>query len=336
MSKFYVGGLELASPIILGAGVCKSPDQLAAYMRGDSSFGALIVGSVTHQARPQNEGTVQWPEDYDAFIHAGFGLNSFGMPNLGIEQFLERLAGVPPVRPIIVSIAGFSPQEYAHCTRLANACERVSAIEINFGCGNTGKVPDAYSHGDAQGTLNALQALARDGLLTKPVWIKLSPYITTEERDQLVVRHPHIDFTAAPVVEWNFPRVMMRLITKYPFVKAIVFGNTLANCRMLDPDGKAVTTPFEGRAGLSGPILNGISRRLIRRAYDYLPPRGNIDLIHCGGILTGDDAAAALAAGAAAVQCTSGPAWSQNGPRFATDLITGSENLQNYLARPYS
>ncbi len=332
METYSVGGLTLSLPIILGAGVCKDPRHLIPYLRSDVSLGAVIAGSFTQHERPQNDGVVQWPDDWTDFREHGIGLNSFGMPNPGIEESLERFDTVPVDRPTIASIAAFSADEYAMCVWLANRRDSITAIEVNWGCGNTGKVPDAYSCENAQATLVALEKLHRGGQLTKPIWIKLSPYITASERDALSQAHPGIDFTNVPVVPEGFVETMVRLIDRYPFVRAIVFSNTLANCRVLRSDGAPVTTPFDGRAGLSGPILKPISIGLIKRTLEQLPPWSKIDLIGCGGILTGDDAADYLDVGARAVQCTSGPAWYRQGPRFFMDLVNDSERLQKHLA----
>lgn len=331
MKTYFVGGLELSLPIILAAGVCKDPRHLVPYLRDDVSIGAVIAGSFTPDPRPQNDGIVQWPADWTEFRERGLGLNSFGMPNPGIEESLERFATVPFNRPGIVSIAAFSADEYAASARLAGRQDGISAIEVNWGCGNTGKIPDAYSYEHAHATLNALEQLFRQGELAKPIWIKLSPYITAEEREALALAHPEIDFSAAPVVNPGFGEAMVRLIGRYPFVRAIIYSNTLANCRVLGPDGVPVTTPFDGRAGLSGPILKPISIGLIRQALASLPPASEIDLIGCGGIAHGDDAADYLEAGARAIQCASGPAWHKKGPRFFTDLITDSERLLAHL-----
>ena len=326
MKTFCVGGLTLSLPIILAAGVCKDPRHLVPYLRNDVSLGAVVAGSFTRDPRPQNEGTVQWPADWTEFHERGIGLNSFGMPNPGIEESLERFATVPFDRPGIASLAGFSPDEYATCAWLADRRSGVSAIELNWGCGNTGKIPDAYSYEHAHATLEALEKIARRSELTKPIWIKLSPYITAEERERLAAEHPGIDFSAAPVVNPGFAEAMVRLIIRYPFVRAIVFSNTLANCRVTGPDSAPVTTPFDGRAGLSGPILKPISLGLVREAASILLP-DEVDLIGCGGILHGDDVVDYLDAGAHAVQCASGPAWRAKGPRFFTDLVADSERL---------
>ena len=330
--SYIIGGVTMETPLILGAGVCKDPRHLIPYLHPDLPIGAVVAGSVTPEFRSGNEGVVQWPADWTTFLEARCGVNSHGMPNLGIEDFLERFTSVPLTRPGIVSIAAFSAVNYARCTLLAHDCEQVSAIELNWGCGNTGKIPDAYSYSDAHATLEALSALARCGRLTKPIWVKLSPYITTEERDQLANTHPEIDYGAVPVVQQGFAEAMVQLIAQYPLIKAVVFSNTLANCRILDATGKSVTTPFDGKAGLSGPILRNISIGLIRRSLEIVPPWYELDFIGCGGILTGDDVVDYFDAGASAIQCTSGPVWHPNGQRFFVNLVTESERFQSYLA----
>jgi dihydroorotate dehydrogenase len=57
-----------------------------------------------------------------------------------------------------------------------------------------------------------------------------------------------------------------------------------------------------------------------------------LDLIACGGVLCGDDAYDYLYAEAVAVQCTSGPVWHLDGPRFLVDLVAESEPLQVFIA----
>lgn len=328
-----IGGIPMQLSIILGAGVCKDPRQLIPYLRHDVSLGAVIVGSFTPEYRTVNDGVVQWPEDWSQFLSAGFGLNSFGMPNPGIEESLERFASVPlNNRPALASLAGFSAEEYAQLVEHANREPYLAGIEINMGCGNTGKIPDAYSYENAHATLRALEYLARNGQLTMPIWIKLSPYITATKRDELVETYPEIDFANAPVVAEGFSEAMVQLIAQFSFVKAIVFSNTLPNCRHLSSDGKPVTTPFDGKAGLSGPILKRISMELIHQAVQLIPPWTDLDFIHSGGVLTGDDVAECLTI-ADAVQCTSGPAWHKDGRRFFADLIEGSERLQQHLTQ---
>lgn len=333
MDTPIIGGIPMSSPLILGAGVAKYPAHLPPYLHPDLPLGATVFGSLTlEDDRVGNlgQGTLSWPEDWTRFLEMNFGLNSFGMPNEGIGKSIPKLEAMEPTRPIVASVAGFNVEEFVRLIERANRSPVISAIEANEGCPNTGKTPFAFDLEATRALLERLKALVLGGIHLKPIWIKLSPYLTRTELDDLAAAWPNIDFSATPTVEPGFVEEIVGLIACYPFVKAIVFGNTLPNCRHLGPDGKPVTTPFEGRAGLSGPILKAINLRLLGRALDVITPR-HLHFIACGGVLHGDDAYQYLYAGAAAVQCASGPAWYPNGPRFFVDLVTGSEPLQIYM-----
>lgn len=282
------------------------------------------MGSTTPEARPVNGGCVQWPDDLIRFLDGVIGLNSFGMPNDGIDAVATQLQQSYPI-PVIGNFAGFSVEGYVRCAKVFDAHPGIAALEANVGCGNTGKLPFAY---DRVALRSILEALYEEHF-QKPIWVKLSPYITVEERDELQERYPLLDFSNVPVVEPTFINDVLGLIWTYG-VRAVVFSNTLANVILRRADGKPVTTPFSGKAGLSGRILRPISIRLIRKAGELLPP-GTIDRIASGGAVTGDDIVDYLEAGAKAVYCTSGPFWSGNDPRFFADMLSASERLQQYL-----
>jgi dihydroorotate dehydrogenase len=55
-----------------------------------------------------------------------------------------------------------------------------------------------------------------------------------------------------------------------------------------------------------------------------------MDVIGCGGILTGDDGMEYFDVGCAGIACASGPAWSDL--KFFPSLLEGSTRLQEYLA----
>lgn len=323
---YLIGGVAMKLPIMVGAGACKTPASILPYMRADVSVGAVSTGSYTPDSRLGNEGVLFWPENFSEFIQNGFGLNSFGMPNLGFEgaakEFHKRY-----VHPVIASVAGFSVADYVLGFKTFGALPGIAAIKANVGCGNTGKLPFAYDLDFLRQMLEASKKLK----IKKPIWLKLSPYITTEERDELQERYPFLDFSNVPVVKPLFINDVLGLIWTYG-VLAVVFSNTLANVILHGSDGKPVTTPFGGKAGLSGRILKPISIGLIRKAAELLPP-GTVYRIASGGAVTGDDVVDYLENYADAVCCTSGPFWSGNDPRFYAGLISGSERLQNYLTQ---
>lgn len=324
---YHVGGIEMKLPLMVGAGACKTPPSILPYMREDVSVGAVSTGSYTPDLSLGNDGVLFWPPNLSEFTQKGFGLNSFGMPNAGFKtaakEFHRQYA-----HPVIVSVAGFSVDDYVLGVKAFDSLPGIAAIKANFGCGNRHDkkpVPIAYDLDSMSRILKAIQQLR----MRKPLWLKLSPYITAEERDALQNMYPHIDFSQVPVVEPGFLGDVMSIVWEYQFVRAVVFSNTLANVIVRDDAGTPVTTPNGGKAGLSGPILKSISIGLIREAVKMLP--GDVDLIASGGMLHGDDAVDAFEAGASAAFCTSGPFWSGNDPRFFADLLSGSERLQNFL-----
>lgn len=323
---YHIGGIAMKLPIIVGAGVCKTPASILPYMREDVSVGAVSTGSYTPNLRLGNDGTLFWPADLPEFVKHGFGLNSFGMPNLGFDrearEFHKRY-----VHPVIASVAGFSVDDYIRGFKTFGALLGIAVIKANVGCGNTGKLPFAYDLDFLRHMLEASKKLK----IKKPIWLKLSPYITAHERDELQERYSFLDFSNVPVVESTFISDVLGLIWTYG-VLAVVFSNTLANVIFRDAKGNPVTTPFGGKAGLSGRILKPISIRLIRKTAELLPP-GTVHRIASGGAVIGDDVVDYLENYADAVCCTSGPFWSGNGPRFHADLISGSERLQKYLTQ---
>lgn len=330
MQNYFIGGVGMSLPIMVGAGACKTPVSTLPYMRHDVSVGAVSTGSYTPQMRPGNEGVLFWPKDASEFMQEDVGLNSFGMPNMGNERAAAELKRFRLVHPLIASIAGFSVDDYVAGVRAFDGVPCVSAIKANLGCPNVhGKpVPIAY---DPDSLLEILEAMLRLQP-TKPIWLKLSPYITAKERDNLQSTYPFIDFSNVPVVNPGFLGDILSIIWEYQhFVRAVVFSNTLPNVTILDESGNPVTTPNGGKAGLSGKILRPISINLIRQAATMLP--GHVDLIGSGGVTHGDHVVEYFAAGAQAVFCTSGPFWAGNNPRFFADMLSGSERLQEYLSQ---
>ena len=58
MKTWNVGGIKMAYPIMVGAGVCKTPDSIDGYQHPDLPIGAVVNGSYTPQEREGNKGTL--------------------------------------------------------------------------------------------------------------------------------------------------------------------------------------------------------------------------------------------------------------------------------------
>lgn len=336
MSKaFIVGGVAMQVPVIVGAGACKTPQSMLPYMRPDVSVGAVVTGSYTPKERAGNQGRLFWPDDFSEFVKRGFALNSFGMPNDGFTTVAEAIRTEYP-HPVVVSVAGFSVEDFVRGVEVFDRHPGVAAIELNCGCPNAHDqktVPIAYDYESLAAILDAIDDIR---VLQKPIWVKLSPLVTRAEllefqrglSTDVVLR---LDLSAVPVVDENHFENVMLLMEQHACVHAVVFSNTLPNVVFSDDSGNPVTTPNGGKAGLSGRLLKPISLWLIGRATELLFAE-TFDFIGCGGVLTGEDAMDYIDAGASGVMATTGPYLSGNDPRFFAELISGSGRLQEYLA----
>ncbi len=325
---FEIGRVGMDLPIMVGAGACKTPSSVLSYMRMGVSVGAVSTGSYTPLSRTGNEGVLFWPDNVSDIRQGGIGLNAFGMPNMGNEQAAADLKRYSFMYPVIASIAGFSVDDYVAGVRAFDQVPCVAAIKVNVGCPNAHDhktVPIAYDPDSLGQILKAFSQMK----ISKPLWLKLSPYITSVQRDELQDTYPHVDFSHVPTVAPEFLSKILGIVWRYQVIDAIVFSNTLPNVIIRSADNMPVTTPNSGKAGLSGRLLKPISINLIKETWEILS--GEVDLVGSGGVWDGDDVMDYIEAGAVGVFATSGPFWSGNDPRFFADLISGSERLQAYL-----
>ena len=320
-----VGGIEMQLPLILGAGVAKHPNQVFPYLYPDAPLGAALSGSYTIESREGNNGVLMWPDDLGGLLQNGFGLNAWGMPNLGLAKAM-KLFPQNPAKPHLVSIAGFKASDYIEMLEILKGNKQIAGVELNGGCPNTGHLPVAYMLDDLEQLLEAVSNIGFD----LPIWLKLSPYMTGWDMKDFSDKYNNMNFQNTPVVEDDFVEKLCELLTEYQHaLSAVVMTNTLPNVIL----GESITVrntdgSVHHKGGLSGPVLLEHNLKLI----DQMVNTGitaDIDIIGCGGIMTGDDALAYLQAGCTGVQCTSGPAWSN--AKFFQQLIEGSEGLQEYL-----
>ena len=118
-------GIEFDHPLVNGSGTL---DALAA---GTLGLAAFVTKTVTLHPREGN------PPPRIAETPAGM-VNSIGLANPGLDRFcsdhLPRLADLGV--PVIVSVGGWSPAEYATAVARVGAHPCVVAIELNVSCPN--------------------------------------------------------------------------------------------------------------------------------------------------------------------------------------------------------
>src|SRR5204863_1965540 len=160
-------GISLANPLVNGSGT------LDALTAGTLGLGAFVTKTVTLHPREGN------PPVRIAETPAGM-VNSIGLANPGLDIFcadhLPRLGelGVP----VIASVGGWSPSEYATAVARIGAHPAVAAIELNVSC------PNVESGCISIGTDPAETCSLVDRCRNEtdvPVLAKLSPSVTEIE-----------------------------------------------------------------------------------------------------------------------------------------------------------
>jgi dihydroorotate dehydrogenase (NAD+) catalytic subunit len=162
-------GLGLAHPIINGSGTFDAIAARRAF--GDEllerfPFSAFVSKTVTLEPRQGNPPPRLWEV-------AGGLMNSIGLPNKGLDGYLEHdlpiLAALPV--PLIVNVMGFSREEVAQLVEAFAERPEVSALELNVSCPNveTGLIMGA-DPGETAKLVRRVRPLA-----TKPLIVKLTP-----------------------------------------------------------------------------------------------------------------------------------------------------------------
>lgn len=321
---YHIGGIKMSLPIIVGAGACKYLPHMLKYMNPTAQVGAVTLGSITPTRSPGNEGTLFYPPDLGGFLQNRIASNSFGMPGDGYEAVASILRRYSFCKPPIVSIAGDGVGDYVSGVEMFQDIDCVAAIKLNLGCPNKHEKRVVPIGHDFESLYQILEALAQLPL-KKPIWLKLSRYVTREWVELAASKYPYLDFSHVPTVTMDFIDKVTGFIAKYRFVLAVVYGNTLPNVIWRSADGQPVTTPNGGKAGLSGEILKENTIAFIKRARSVLPK--STSLIASGGIVSGDDVAECLRNEAGAVALTSLPFYADNDPRAFSSLIAGSDDL---------
>jgi dihydroorotate dehydrogenase (NAD+) catalytic subunit len=194
-------------------------------------------------------------------------INSIGLPNKGLDGFCEwdlpQLEELPV--PLIVSVMGKSHEEFQRLVEGVAARPGVAAVELNVSCPN---VESGLIVGQQpQETLALLEAVRP--ATAKPLIVKLTPNVAEPDAVALAAERGGAD--------------------------AVSLINTLeASAR--DP----VTQERwlgAGSGGLSGPAIRAHALAQVDRVSDAI----SVPVIGMGGIESGADALAFLAAGASAI-----------------------------------
>jgi dihydroorotate dehydrogenase (NAD+) catalytic subunit len=256
-----IAGLRLQNPTILAAGIL-GITRATLIEAIDYGAGAVVTKSVG--SKPQ--------EGYHnpAVVHVNCGLlNAMGLPNPGISEFANEVREIKKARssvPIIVSVFGFSAEDFAETARFA-AKAGADAVELNVSCPHVKKT--GLEIGQSPSLVAEVVKKVKS-IVHKPVIVKLTPNVA----DIVEIARLGAEAGADAITAINTVRAMaIDVETAYP-----VLANEMG--------------------GLSGPAIKPVAVGCIYSIYESV----NVPIIGCGGVTTWQDAVELMLAGASAVQ----------------------------------
>lgn len=255
-----LGGIKLRNPVLTASGTFGYGSEFAPFL-DLRRIGGFVAKSLTLQPRQGN-----LPPRI-AETPSGM-LNAIGIENVGVEAFIaEKLPQIPETVPVIVSVFGTAPEEYADLCRRLEGVPKVAGFELNASC------PHVKSGGIefGQNPKSLAQLVATVRAATKlPLLVKLSPNVTS-------------------IAE-------MARVCEAEGADALSLINTLQALDVNVETRRPVLRNVLG--GLSGPAIRPVALRMVWQAAQAV----KLPICGIGGIMTGEDAVKFLLCGATAVQ----------------------------------
>lgn len=283
-----VFGLTFKNPIGIAAGFDKNAEVYN--QMGNLGFGFVEVGTVTPKAQEGNPKPRLFRLPKDRAI-----INRMGFNNRGIESVIGNMRRKEKKLIVGVSLGKNThtsneqaPADYLKVFR--NLYQYADYFTVNVSCPNVANVTALQNTENIKAIIKDLLDFRRGQNQYRPILLKISPDLSFQQIDDIidVVRELSLD--------------------------GIVATNTTVSRERLTTPSKEVENI--GKGGLSGAPLTDRALDVVR--YIHIKTEGRYPIIGVGGIMTPEDAAAMLRAGASLVQVYTGLIY--EGPAFARKI----------------
>ena len=265
--KSKIGNYTFENPLMNASGCwCESEEKLNELQLSDC--GSFVTKSATAKYREGNPSP--------RYVEVPLGtINSMGLPNEGLDYYLDYALKFQEKheQTIFLSVAGMSFEENIEMLKKVNSSDFKGIIELNLSCPNVpGKPQTGY---DFEATERILQEVFT--FIKKPLGVKLPPYFDMAHFDKIA-----------------------EVLNKFPlhYVNCI---NSIGNGLYIDTKKEEVVIrPKDGFGGIGGEYIKPTALANVRAMYTRL--NKNIQVIGCGGVLTGQDVFEHILCGASMVQ----------------------------------
>lgn len=220
-------------------------------------------------------------------------INSMGLPNLGVDFYLEYATQLNEEKPFFLSVAGLSLEENLEILQKLNQSKANFIVELNLSCPNIpGKPQTGY---DFERTKEVLEKVFE--FYDKPLGVKLPPYFDMVHFQD-----------------------MANILNQFP-LKFVTCINSIGNGLYIDTDNESVVIkPKNGFGGLGGEYVKPTALANVRQFYNLL--KDEIAVIGCGGVTSGKDVFEHILCGASMVQV---------GTQLMKEGVTVFDRLQDEL-----
>jgi dihydroorotate dehydrogenase (NAD+) catalytic subunit len=277
-----LGPLSLKNPVLVAAGTFGYGVEFQEFF-DIAQLGGVITKTLTLAPREGN------PAPRVVETPAGI-LNAVGLQNIGIDVFLnEKWQELKKLAvPVIVSVAGFSQDEFVRCAERLNG-SGAAAIELNLSCPNVAHGVGARCFAqNAQETQSVVRAVKQVSKL--PVFAKLSPEVA--------------DIPAIAQAATDGGADVLTLINTLPGM-------------VIDVDAERPVLAH-GTGGLSGPAMHPVAVRCVWEAHQAV----KTPILGVGGISSGRDALEMILAGATAIAVGTANFWNPRAPQIVLNELS--------------
>lgn len=292
-----VMGIHFPNPVGLAAGLDKNAEHIDALAA--LGFGFIEVGTLTPRPQPGNPKPRLFRLRPESAI-----INRMGFNNKGIDHALAQIARSHYKGVLGINIGkNFdtpverAAEDYLICMR--KCYQAASYIVVNLSSPNTPGLR-SLQFGEELRQLLALLKAEQDTLSEMhdkkvPLVVKIAPDLSDDE----------VRLIAAALLDYRIDGV---IATNTTLDRSLVSGSSYR----------------DQAGGLSGAPLTDKSTHVIRVLHQALA--GSIPIIGVGGIMSGEDARAKIAAGASLVQVYSG--FIYTGPALIRDAVVAIDDMR--------